>query len=129
MGSSMLKLKDMLCAELDDISNSGPLNRDKLDIIDKLTHAIKSITTIEAMKDSGYSNRGSYDNYSNRWYDGHSMNSYGYYGGMSGDNSYRRYSRDEFKDHMMEKLNHMMNEASSEKDKEAIRRCMTEIGG
>lgn len=135
MGNSMHRLKEMLCSELDEITNSGPMSRDKLELIDKLTHSIKSLATIMAMEEGGYSNnsyggsnasngssRGSYENYSGKWFDGRSY-------GNSGDNSYRRYSRDEFKSNIVERLHSMMSEASSERDREAIKRCIDQIGG
>ena len=54
-------LKWMLCDELDEITKQGKINsREELDVVDKLTHSIKSIDTIIAMEDAGYSN----DNYS-----------------------------------------------------------------
>ena len=63
----MEELRDMLCDELDNMTEQGELTTGSLDIIDKLTHSIKSIDTILAMEESysnryddGYSRRGSY---------------------------------------------------------------------
>ena len=55
-------LKKMLCKELDMIvqENRGELSKGDLDTIDKLTHSIKSLVTIMAMEDSGYSYDGGY---------------------------------------------------------------------
>jgi len=61
----MEELRDMLCDELDNMAEQGEITTGSLDIIDKLTHSIKSIDTIMAMEDSynrydDYSRRGSY---------------------------------------------------------------------
>ena len=52
----MDKLRDMLCEELDEITKKGKLTVDSLDAVDMITHSIKSIDTIIAMEESGYSN-------------------------------------------------------------------------
>lgn len=47
---------------------------------------------------------------------------------MNGRYSSRRgYSRDEAKDHMLDTLEEMMDEATTEKERNAIRRCMEKI--
>ena len=51
----MHELKEMLCEELEKIAREGELTAGSLDTVDKLTHSIKSIATIMAMEDSGYS--------------------------------------------------------------------------
>ena len=51
----MEELREMLCEELDNISDQGEITTSSLDIIDKLTHAIKSIDTIVAMEEANYS--------------------------------------------------------------------------
>lgn len=93
--------------------------------------------------DGGMSNRGSYDDgMSNRG----SYNSYGSYDGRAGRdadsdgrysedysrNSYNRgsydgYSRHTEKERMVEKLESMMREASSEKERMAIKRCIEQM--
>lgn len=73
----MHELKEMLTRELDNITKKGELSAGSLDIVDKITHSIKSIDTIMAME--GYSNDG-------RSYDGGYM---GYYDrGRSYDGNY-----------------------------------------
>ena len=56
----MEELREMLCEELDKITKKGELSAGSLDVIDKLTHSIKSIDTIMAMDDAGYSNESGY---------------------------------------------------------------------
>lgn len=66
----IMQIRDMLCDELDDIAKKGQLTADSLDAVDMLTHSIKSIDTILAMEESGYSNDYKYyprdDGYSRR---------------------------------------------------------------
>lgn len=124
----MEELKEMLCEELDDITKKGQLTAGDLDTVDKLTHSIKSLETIMAM--NGYSNDGSYESY-DMMYDGRSnarngrMNrgSYARNRDARGRYSRRGYSRDG----MMEELEDLMNEASTEQEKEAIRRCIEQM--
>ena len=46
----MKELREMLCRELDGITKKGELSAGSLDMVDKLTHSIKSIDTIMAME-------------------------------------------------------------------------------
>ena len=133
-------VKEMLCRELEEISQSGRINSSaELEAIDKLTHSIKSIETIMAMQgysgdDGSYrgSYRGSYDNGSyarRRDSRGRYMsNDNGYSGRMYepyyGGHSWRGYSRADAKEDMMETMREAMNNASSEETKEAIKKAM-----
>ena len=56
----MEELREMLCAELEKITKKGELSAGSLDVVDKLTHSIKSIDTIMAIEDAGYSNESGY---------------------------------------------------------------------
>ena len=51
----MVELREMLCKELDGITDMGEISNATLDAINKLTHSIKSIDTILAMK--GYDHK------------------------------------------------------------------------
>lgn len=55
---SLEKIRDMLMEELDRCSRREELTSSSLETIDKLTHAVKSIDTIMAMEEAGYSNDG-----------------------------------------------------------------------
>lgn len=92
------ELKDMLCDELDKVVKKGELSAGSLDVIDKLTHSIKSIETIMAM--NGYSNR--------------AMGRYS-----------RGYSRD--KNELMDELHELMEEAPDEKTRHEFRRFITKM--
>lgn len=140
-------VKDMLCRELEDISRRGEIGgAQELEAIDKLTHSIKSIDTIIAMEEAGYSNdgdsyrggyRGSYDGGSYARGRGQRRDSRGRF--MSNDDGYssrmydpyyydgyRRngYSRAEAKDQMIEQMRDAMQNTSSEETKEAIRKAI-----
>ena len=131
-------LKDMLCRELDTITRKGEMSAGDLDVIDKLTHSIKSLETIIAMNEADYSRDGSYERDG-----GNSMT--GYYardermtGGNSGNYSYGRrrrdsmgrysrgrYSRDN--NELIGELEDLMNEAMSPKSKETIRKAVEKM--
>lgn len=148
----LYEIKDMLCRELEEISRRGEIGGSKeLEAIDKLTHSIKSIETILAMQEAGYSNDngsyrggsyrdGSYDGgsyargrgqrrdsrgrfMSNSYDDGYSERMYDpYYGG-----DYRRgmgYSRHDAKEQMIEQMRETMQNTSSEETKEAIKKAI-----
>ena len=58
----MHELREMLCRELEEVVEQGELTTGSLEVIDKLTHSIKSIDTIVAMEEAGYdSDYRSYD--------------------------------------------------------------------
>lgn len=138
---TMNHLREMLCEELDEITKKGELSAGSLDTVDKLTHSIKSIDTIIAMEE-GYSERG----YSMNSYDGDnsyargrgrnarrdSMGRYASDGyserrGYSRDYRGGRYSMDEAKESMVEKLHEMLDEAPNEKIKNAIHRLINQL--
>ena len=127
-------LKEMLEQEIKEISNKGELTAGSLDTVDKLTHSLKSIETIIAMSgDEGeYSQRGGRGG--NSYSDGGNMG-----GGYSGyypryayarnqrRSSNGRYSRDDGREAMIEKLEDMMEDAPDEMSREAIRRCVEQM--
>ena len=134
----MHELRKMLCQELDKITKKGEIATPQtLDIIDKLTHSIKSIDTIMAMEDAGYSN----DDYSMRgsrgsYYDGSynrggsyarrrdSMGRYADNSRRGSYNSYGGYSRG--MDNLMGELGELENEMQDEESKQMIRKWMRE---
>lgn len=84
----MMELKDILCDELAQLTNKvkqEQLTSGSLDMIDKLTHSIKSVETVLAM--NGYSSsRSDYNSYRNR------------------DSMGRYSSRDNLRNEIMEKI-------------------------
>lgn len=101
------KLRDMLMDELDRCAEKEQLSNNSLYTVDKLTHAVKSIDTILAMEESGYSRDG-----------------YSYARGRRGNvrrdsmgrysRRYDEYSRDDAKSELMEQLREMSMGADGE---------------
>ena len=137
------KIKKMLCKELDEYAMKGKISGSDLDMIWKLTDTVKNLDKIEMLEDGD-----SYDGYSE-------MREYPYMGGSSyarGRGRYakrdsmgryssddrmsyddysearmdRRYSRDDAKDHMINKLGEMMSSADEEQ-REILKDAMRKI--
>lgn len=123
----MHELKEMLCEELERIAREGELTAGSLETIDKLTHSIKSIATIMAMEDSGYS-RDYVDKYRGASY-AQRRDSMGRYSRRGGSYARRRngYSRDEEIDKMVEKLEKMMEKTEDANVKQAIEQAIETI--
>ncbi len=121
----MHELKDKLCDELEEIARKGELGAGDLEIIHKLTDTIKNIDKIEMMKeDGGYSQVGDWE------IEGRAYNRGNSYRGRKRDSMGRysrddRYSRDG--DRMMEEMESLLDRAGSEKERQAIRRCMQQM--
>ena len=145
------KIKKMLCKELDEYAMKQKLTGGDLDMIWKLTDTVKNLDKISMLEESeeGYSEargRGrsymhgsSYDDdmmYSERRGRGRnarrdSMGRYSSDMGSSYDDYSetrmdRRYSRDDAKDHMMNKLGEMMSSADEEQ-REILKDAMRKI--
>ena len=128
----MYELQDELCKELDEIARTPEMGAGDLEIIHKLTDTIKNLDKIEMLEDGGYSQagdweadmRGTYGRGSS--YRGRKRDSMGRYsregrGGRGG------YSRHDAKEAMMEQMEMLMDQAGSEREREAIRRCMGQL--
>lgn len=125
----MDKLRDKLCDELDEIARKPEMSAGDLETAHKLTDTIKNIDKIAMLEeDDGYSRsgdweaRGSYERGNS--YRGRKRDSMGRY---SRDGGYRMYSREGSKDRMMEEMEALMDKAGSEREREAIRRCMMQL--
>ena len=114
-------LREMLCKELDEITDKREMSAGDLDAIQKLTSSIKNAYKIEMLEDGGYSRdseweadmRGTYGRGSS--YRGRRRDAMG------------RYSRTDAREHMHAQLEDMMRDADDDKTREAIRRCMEQI--
>lgn len=144
---NMHKLKELLCRELDEFARRDSIESYDLDTIHKLTDTIKNLDKIEMLEDGGYSqahgggNRGGMRNYAregggNSYADG---NSYGYEDSFGDNDGYSqarrrrdergRYSRDDGRDDMVNRLEEMMSHVSSDRDREEIRRMIERMKG
>ena len=128
----MYELKDKLCKELDEIARKPEMGAGDLEIIHKLTDTIKNLDKIEMLEDdSGYSQTGDWEIEGRAYNRGNSYarrkrDSMGRY---SRDGRMMRggYSRHDAKESMMEQMEMLMDQAGSEKEREAIRRCMNQL--
>lgn len=122
------RAKEMLCHEIERIVSEGEL-KGRLADLHMLTDTLKNFYKIEMAEEYGaddYSHDGSYER--GRRY----SNEGGSYGGSyEGSPSGRRrhyvrghYSYDDGKGEFEGKLEELMRDAPTEKDREAIRRCM-----
>ena len=128
------EIRDMLYDEIECVAEKGQIsNGSTLEVIDKLTHSLKSIETILAMEnyeDDEYSRRGGRGNYSyggmrnRRMMDNGGQYNYNSY---RGGRSSRRYSREDGKEKMIEKLEDYMEMAGSEKTRDAIKKVIEQV--
>ena len=123
-------LKKKLCRELENYAKDGKLSAGDLEVIDKLTHSIKSLVTIIAMEDSGYSGeysgarrRDSMGRYADN---GPGYNRY-YDGGSDGYSGRRMYSRDEGKSHMIHQLEDLMQQAGNQEERQALQQALSRL--
>lgn len=138
-------VKDMVYCEIDEISHQGKLDMNSVKVLGELVDILKDIGSIEMfeeginIQEDDYSYGGSYGR--NNGYSQRRMPIY-YNDGNSYGNSYRNnrnnypirgnnnrygYSRDDAKEHMIQKLEHLMNEAQDEQDKQAIQRLINQM--
>ena len=121
------ELKEMLCRELEEITRKGELTAGSLDTVDKLTHAIKSISTIIAMEEADGESE-MYPYWGGRAYQG---------GGRSNQRRDSRgrysrenrggYSRDDARDGMIHELREIMQDAPDEHTKKRFQSFIREL--
>ena len=135
----MHDLKDKLCQELEEIARKPEMGAGDLEIIHKLTDTIKNICKIDMLEeDGGYSRdgdweaRGSYNRGSS--YRGRKRDSMGRYARDGRDDGYsgrmmpdRIYSRADAKEHMMDELEEAMNAATTDRERDIIKRAMDQL--
>lgn len=134
----MYKIKNMLCEELEEYGKKKSLSVSDVEMIHKLTDTVKNIDKIEMLEgDDGYSETypyymggSSYARGRGRYAKRDSMGRYSSDDRMIDDYSEaridRRYSRDDAKDHMMNKLGSMMEDADPN-EREILKKCMREL--
>ena len=135
---ALYELKDKLQDELDEIARKPEMGAGDLELVHKLTDTIKNIDKICALEEDGkYSEAGDYEgasygrgsSYANRgkhYVRGHYSRDGR--GGYSRDGRMGGYSRHDSKEAMMEQAQEMMDNATTERERDAIRRFMSELG-
>lgn len=127
-------LRDMLEDELKKITKKDEMDVQSVELAYKMVDVIKDIATIEAMESADYT-----DGYSRS--DGmYNGNSYGYRNRVYDDGSYAMrdsrgrymrngYSRNDEHDHMIQKLERMLNETTDETVRRSIQKSIDELRG
>ena len=139
---AMEDLKEMLCREIDMISERGELDGRDVEMLFKLTTILKNIDKVMPMDEysrdgGGYSQRRRYSRDGVGYSQGGDWEARGRYEHSydEGGNSYANrgqhyvrghYSRDDGKEEMIQKMEKMMNEVSGEQ-RETIRRAVEEL--
>lgn len=145
-------LTEMLEDDVKKVIKKGDISPDELSNVYKAIDIIKDVETIKAMRGQGYSQAGSYNSYDGSYgsYNSYNRGSYdnsydgsydGSYGrrGRDGDgdgryseqNSMRysggNYSRHDERTKMIQKLETMMQNAQTEEQRRAIKKCIDEM--
>ena len=136
---ALYDLKDMLCKELEEYSN-GDLSAGKLDIIDKLAHAVKSLETIIAMNESSEGTSGRYYNESGRYESGRYSNargrgrnarrdSMGRYAsrGSYNNGSYNGTYNGSYDDGMMDELRDLMDGITDDRKRQEFQKFISKM--
>lgn len=134
------ELREKFCKELDEIARKDDLSAGDLETVHKLTDTIKNIDKIHMLDEEGYSGAGEWeakgrfgDEYT-RHHDGGSSyargrkrDSMGRYSRDSRHMNDGRYSRDDGKEHMISKLEDMLDDVDNDRVKSAIHKVITEL--
>ena len=126
---SYYDLKKMLCKELDEVSQKKNLSAGDLEVVDKLTHSIKSLLYIMDMEDGehgGYSSARRRDGMG-RYTDGMYYDDYSDGGYSNRGYSGRRYSRDEGKTHMIHEFEKLMDNATTQEERDVIQSAISKL--
>ena len=133
----MHELKEKLCDELEEIARKGEFSAGDLEAVHKLTDTIKNLDKIEMLEeDGGYSQAGDWEIEGRAYNRGNSYarrkrDSMGRYSRDRRDDGRmmpnRMYSRTDAKDHMMDELEEAMNVATTDREREIIKRAMDQL--
>lgn len=125
---ALYDLREMLCDELEAIAKKPEMSAGDLETVHKLTDTVKNIDKISLLEeDGGYSQAGDWE-----------MEGRGTYGrGNSYANRGKHYVRghysrddgrmDGYKNRIADQMRSMMDNAGSEREREAIRRCISQL--
>lgn len=134
------ELREKFCKELDEIARKDDLSAGDLETVHKLTDTIKNIDKIYMLDEEGYSGAGEWeakgrfgDDYVRHHDGGNSYarsrkrDSMGRYSRESRRMNDGRYSRDDGKEHMISKLEDMLDDVDNDRVKSAIHKVITEL--
>lgn len=135
------RIKDMIYEELDEFGRHDSLNKEAICVIGELVDILKDMGTVEMFEENIYvDDNGWYHNGGDEYSQGYMPRRYPGYGnsyrgrGTAGNGgSYGRrqmrggYSREESRDHLMMKLEDLMNEAGDEQDRQSIKRLIDQM--
>lgn len=131
---SMETLREKMCLELDKIAESTELKGPAIDAAYKISCIVKNLDKILMCEDGGYSRDGAWEargmfGYGNSFNDGGYSNRRDNMGRYSQNGSYGRgdYSRMNSRERMMVELEEAMNAATSEHEREVIRKAMENL--
>lgn len=123
-------IKYRLCDELAEYADKNRWTEKDVEMIDHITHSIKSLMKYIEMEENGGAYEGrSYarGRYNNRYYRDDRSYDNRYYDDHSYDNSYRGRSRDDGMEEMTHELEELMAQTSDADVKEAIKKTMAHI--
>ena len=135
------ELREKFCKELDEIARKDDLSAGDLETVHKLTDTIKNIDKICVMDmDDGYSGAGEWEakgRFGDEYARNHDVGS-SYARSRKRDSMGRhsrdsrrmhddRYSRDDGKEHMISKLEDMLDDVDNDRVKSAIHKVITEL--
>lgn len=125
---SMETLREKMCLELDKIAESTELKGPAIDAAYKATCIIKNLDKILMCEDGGYSRDGAWEARGMFGY-GNSYNDGGYSNRRDSMGRYSRgdYSRGSARERMMGELEEAMNAATTEHEREVIRKAMESL--
>ena len=129
---AMQSIREKLCRELDEVARKPDLGAGDLDIIHKITDTVKNIDKIEMLEDGDYSRAGEWEADMRGTYGrGSSYARRGTHyvrGHYSRDGEGDRYSERYSCDGMREHIEGMMRDAQDDRTREALRRCLDDLG-
>ena len=129
----LYELKEMLMKELEEYGKKGEMSPGSLEIVDKLSHAIKNLCKIiEDMEDSeGYSMNSGRRMYRNASYENRGGRDMSYARGRNAKrDSMGRYSREGYSraaDDMIQDLRELMEDAPDERTRQEFQRFISKI--
>ena len=132
------RIKDLVYNELNEFGRYDQLNKEAVCMIGELVDILKDIGTVEMFEENIYvDDNGWYHNggegYSQgymprRYYEtGNSYRGRGMNGGGYGSRYRGGYSREDGKEHLIQKLENLMNESHDEQDRHAIQRLIDQM--